>query len=552
MENTYKIKILTPTHIGSENEPLKEGFDYFTEKGKTHFIKWTEVFKDDRLSYEVEKEIISGFLSDSLKSELIQSKLTTVKQNLSLKGDVREHITNRFTGNPIIPGSSIKGAIRSVLLNWLMEKTGEKQNAREKFINKKQESSINKKQESSLQKKFFGVSSDGSDFMRFFQVSDVEFETEPDYIASKVLSMGRDYISIWKHGPNIKDKNKKFKTEGFTTNYQIIPLNSISEHLKISWEKEKWEKELKKNRKEQNDIKDKFSLFVDKIEEEIENLRKRNNRSPRDERKLRELKNIHNVYRLLNEFSISKLFQIINDYTIAFADKEIEFHNKYNQAQYSDKLVEAWHEIKKLAQQAQEAGNKYAILRLGQGSGFHSVTGDWQFDTHIITGIKEKDKKGKIINRGVINNKEAAKTRKWAFRINGNNPEFFPMGFIAIGDVPENLKFESQILDKKSQSTGNPKPQPEPPKAYEPTWKSLKNLKRGDIIDAEVTGFEKPYILCKVFVEEIKDKIFKVKYNAGKEPGTMLQLKVNNIEGKGENKRLPEILTLYKVINHGQ
>ncbi len=534
MENTYKIKILTPTHIGSENEPLKEGLDYFSHKGQTHFINWKKVFADDVLSYELEKEIISGYLSDNLRRKLIEKKLTAVKHNLSLKGDVREHITNQFTSNPIIPGSSIKGAIRSVLLNWLMEKTGEKLIAREKFKDEKQEFR--------LQKKFFGVSSDGSDFMRFFQVSDVEFETEPDYIASKVLSLDGNSISKWKHSQGFKDK--KFKKEGFTTNYQIIPLNSISEHLKISWEKEKWEKERKKNRKDQNDKKDRFSLFVDKIESEIKNLHKRNNRSPRDERKLRELKNIHNIYMLLNEFSIPKLFQIINDHTIAYADKEIEFHNKYNQAQYSDKLVEAWQEIKKLAQQAHEAGNKYAILRLGQGSGFHSITGDWQFDDHLIEEFK-----GRYAEK---NGKKIPKTRKWAFRANGNNPEFFPMGFVAIGDVPEDLMFESQIPDKKSQPTDEPKPQPESQKPYEPTWKSLKNLKQGDIIDAEVTGFEKPYILCKVFVEEIKDKIFKVKYNAGKEPGTMLQLKVNNFIGRGENRRLPEILNFYKVINHGQ
>ncbi len=547
MENAYKIKILTPTHIGSENEPLKEGFDYFTEKGKTHFINWTEIFKDDRLSYEVEKEIISGFLSDSLKSELIQSKLTTVKQNLSLKGDVREHITNRFTGNPIIPGSSIKGAIRSVLLNWLMEKTGEKQNAKEKFINKKQESS--------LQKKFFGVSSDGSDFMRFFQVSDVEFETEPDYIASKVLSLvslNKGFISKWKHKRTNKDnKDEKFKKEGFTTNYQIIPLNSTSEQLKIKWNEKQFSNFIKDDK---GKFLEKLKLEIVRKEKELEKIK--TSYSP-DRRKINEinreindLKSLYKAYQSIKEFSISKLFQIINDYTIAFADKEIKFHTTYNQAEHSDKLISAWQNIKKLAQQAQEAGNNYAILRLGQGSGFHSITGDWQFDTHIITGIKEKDKKGKIINRGVINNKEAAKTRKWAFRMNGNNPEFFPMGFIAIGHVPEDLMFDSQISDKKSQPTNDPKPQPESQKPYEPTWKSLKNLKRGDIIDAVVEDFESPFLLCKVYVEEVKDKIFKVRFPAGKEKESILQLKINNIEGRGENKRLPEILTLYKVIHH--
>ncbi len=505
MDN-YKIKILTPVHIGSENEPLKEGFDYFTEKGKTHFIKWTEVFKDDRLSYEVEKEIISGFLPKPLKDELIKNKLTTVKHNLSLKGDVREHITNRFTGNPIIPGSSIKGAIRSVLLNWLLNETNELNDARRiqkwKFLNKK----------------YFGNSSNGSDFMRFFQVSDVEFETEPDYIASKVLSLDGNSISNWKHSQGFK--NKKFKKEGFTTNYQIIPLNSISEQLKIKW-----------NEKQ-------FSIFIKEKElKKIKNSHSPNRRKINEiEREINDLKSLDKAYQSIKEFSISKLFQIINDYTIAYADKEIVFHNKYNQAQYSDKLVEAWRKIKKLAQQAQEAGNKYAILRLGQGSGFHSVTGDWQFDDHLIERFE-----GRYAKK---NGKKIPKTRKWAFRMNGNNPEFFPMGFVAIGDVPENLMFDNQISDKKSQPTDEPKPPPEPQKPYKPTWKSLKNLKRGDIIDAVVEDFKAPFLVCKIYVDEEKDKHFKVRYPAGKEKGTIIQLKINNIEGKGENKRLPEILTI--------
>ncbi len=533
MENTYKIKILTPTHIGSENEPLKEGFDYFSENGKTHFINWTEVFKDDRLSFEVEKEIISGFLPDILKKKLISNKLTTVKPDLSLKGDVREHITNRFTGTPIIPGSSIKGAIRSVLLNWLMEKTGEKQNARKKFKNKKQESS--------LQRKFFGVSSDGSDFMRFFQVSDVEFETEPDYIASKVLSLYRNSVSKWKHGRRPKDKDEKFKTDGFTTNYQIIPLNSTSEKIKISWDKERFS----------NFIKDDKGEFLKNLQFEIQRKEKKlekikNSHSPNRrkinniEREINDLKSLYNAYQSMKEFSISKLFQIINDYTIAYADKEMDFHKTYNQAEHSDKLISAWQKIKKIAQQAQEAGNKYAILRLGQGSGFHSITGDWHFDDHLI-----KRTNGRYDEK---NEKKIPKTRKWAFRMNGKDPEFFPMGFVAIGDVPEDLMFDSQIPNKKPQPVGEPKPKP--PKAYEPTWKSLKKLKQGDIIDAVVTDFKHPFLLCKVFVEEVKEQIFKVRYPAGKKTGTILQLKVNNIEGKGENRRLPEILTLHKIINH--
>jgi len=71
---------------------------------------------------------------------------------------------------------------------------------------------------------------------------------------------------------------------------------------------------------------------------------------------------------------------------------------------------------------------KNILLRLGAGSGFHAMTGDWQFDDHTETGYHQGGR-----NHG----KKKYKSRKLAFEwdeTRGNEGEyvFYPMGFIEL------------------------------------------------------------------------------------------------------------------------
>ena len=80
--------------------------------------------------------------------------------------------------------------------------------------------------------------------------------------------------------------------------------------------------------------------------------------------------------------------------------------------------------------------NTYCILKMSAGSGFHSITGDWQFDDYSIDSISLRkngktersygfDKMGKL--------SKSAKSRKIA--INGDSLSL--MGFVKIRPVSE-------------------------------------------------------------------------------------------------------------------
>jgi hypothetical protein len=61
------------------------------------------------------------------------------------------------------------------------------------------------------------------------------------------------------------------------------------------------------------------------------------------------------------------------------------------------------------------------ILKMAAGSGFHSITGDWQFDDYSIDGVDTSRK----ISRGTLKNVKSAKSRKIAIL---NDNEFTLMG----------------------------------------------------------------------------------------------------------------------------
>ncbi|RMG78886.1 MAG: hypothetical protein D6707_09200, partial [Bacteroidetes bacterium] len=223
----------------------------------------------------------------------------------------------------------------------------------------------------------------------------------------------------------------------------------------------------------------------------------------------------------------------------------------HNYAQYHENLKSRWEKIKEKAKEAINDGNKYAILRVGQGSGFHAVTGDWLFETHVITRIKERNKRGKIINRGLIDNREAAKTRKWAFEKIGNDYVFYPMGFIAIGEVPEDFTLsddKQRKSQKQSASPGqNTSRTEETKEPYKPEWKDFDKLKSGDVVDAEIIApIDNLFKEVKLFVKGIENERYKVRYPSPLDQGTIIKVKIN-FQGKDKNKKIQENVTFNKM-----
>ncbi len=99
----------------------------------------------------------------------------------------------------------------------------------------------------------------------------------------------------------------------------------------------------------------------------------------------------------------------------------MEFVSTFKDQDLDELLEEAYERVNVAAQ-------KHPILRIGAGSGFHAMTGDWQFENHIETGV----------HRGGRNDgKKKYKSRKFAFEFNeslGENGEyvFLPYGVYRI------------------------------------------------------------------------------------------------------------------------
>ena len=123
ISQTFEVEVLTPTHIGgaSENHWQKD-LDFIIRDGKT----WILDFK--KLCSIIDSSTLANVLArensnQTLGSLLVSKNLDTISSskfdstfNSSL--EIKRHIFNGFDGKPYIPGSSIKGAISSILLNY--------------------------------------------------------------------------------------------------------------------------------------------------------------------------------------------------------------------------------------------------------------------------------------------------------------------------------------------------------------------------------------------------------------------------------------------------
>jgi hypothetical protein len=141
-----------------------------------------------------------------------------------------------------------------------------------------------------------------------------------------------------------------------------------------------------------------------------------------------------------NLFSINKLFSTINIHTKEYIDKEIAFFKKYP-TDKTDKIIDSLNAIKKeIAGQARnDDSQNVCILKMSAGSGFHSITGDWQYDDYSQTGQWTEGRNG---------GKKKYKSRKIA--IQGN--DFSLMGFVKLRTMTDEEvnTYEQKLSEEKA------------------------------------------------------------------------------------------------------
>lgn len=352
-----EIEVLTPLSIGAGQEKdWVRGVDFVVDKGRLYKLNLKKMIANG-----VDINDLTGYFAS--KNELgLKSKLAgklddvsdfTMPFPVESDNDVKAFVKNQLGGNPVLTGSSLKGALRSVLFQYLDGKSKDG-------------------------KEVFGSSKDGDEFMRFFKISDAEFD-KTELVNTKIFNLrgnGNSWQGGWKFSGNRTDAN--FQSAGFNTLYEsLMPMQKGYASLMMS-----------------DTL---FDLYESKQKAHIKSPQKRP----------------------ILHSGISSLFEIINKHTKDYLLKEKAFFEKYH-TDRTDDIVDS---IDALLNQIPSDGS-CCILKMSAGSGFHSITGDWQFDDYTKAPLDRKR-----VKEGMVNPK-SRKIAEW-------NETLSLMGFIKLRQMSE-------------------------------------------------------------------------------------------------------------------
>ncbi|MDR0981885.1 MAG: RAMP superfamily CRISPR-associated protein [Culturomica sp.] len=364
-----EITVLSPLSIGAGAErDWVKGMDYVVKNGKAYLLNLKKMIQAG-----INPEELSPLFAEKNHAAIlgmVGGKLDAISDAsfelpVNSDNDIKAFVKNELSNKPIIPGSSLKGAVRSVILDYLLDK--------DELKNKDDE------------KKYFGSSADGDELMRFIKFSDAEFD-KTNIVNTKIFNLhgsGNDWHGGWKH---------EFRN-GTTDKYQPTGFNTLYESLLPN------EKGV-------------CSLMLSESA-----FKKMDHIKQREKQEL---------------FKIEQLFSIINEHTVDYVDKEIAFFKKYH-TDKTDKIIVGLEKIR--AQIPKD--NTACVLKMSAGSGFHSITGDWQYDDYSKTGI-------------AANGKQRYKSRKVAIY----NDKFYLMGFVrlqCISDEDFAIKLEGQKKKREAE-----------------------------------------------------------------------------------------------------
>jgi hypothetical protein len=358
-----EIEVISPVHVGVGKEKnLIKGIDFIYNRNTHEVLVIDQRKLIDFMGIEKFSGMLIAMDSNALKTNVEAAKaagIETVTDRYILdtepEDEIKVHMKNALTNKPVVPGSSIKGALRSVLFKHL------------------------KAPASRSNDEVFGSLRRHNDFMRFIKISDAQFENTELY-SSKIYNLkneGANWTAAWKNARQ-GNNSEVFKKAGFTSVYEVIPpLEKASFSIMLS------------------DLPFNVSLKGGLLKDDPAG-------------------NLKQKSELING-DIKNLFDIVNRHTISYLANEVEFFEQYDQAEHSNLIIEYLEYLVSLI----DADNNSCLLRMASGSGFHSVTGDWQCKDHVYT-----------IERPL--NGKRYKSRRMAFAVYEDGLDFNPMGFVQI------------------------------------------------------------------------------------------------------------------------
>ena len=431
------IQVLTPIHVGmGQDRNYIRGIDFVLNAEKIKLLNNNELFKkiqeNDLMEPYLEKLGNGDFKSLEIFIEQFLHHPNVVFKEYPLIGKPKEDIKRQMQtglGSTIIPGSSLKGALRSILLAHF----------KTRFGNTLPENTLLGKVADSL--------------LRFVRIGDAAFDdNETSVFITKIFS-GDLSPKTGNSLGNWKDKRQgghshDFNMEGFESYYEALnPDAQSSVAIQLG-----------------TDLPEKLKKYA--LGKNFKNDR--------------EVANVVN-YAALDGKNIHDFFAIIQQHTNTYIDKEIAFFNTFKNKTMGDTIIKQLMMLKEINNQ-----QNACVMRVGAGVGFHSITGDWQevSKDHLTA----KFNKGKLF----INTKEIPEHFNWKLKDKDpqiftktrkivylpQNQSFSLMGFVKLSyQTPVTTETPKEYIVYRPQNTE--KTATPPKKMFEGNKKDLlKKIKR--------------------------------------------------------------------------
>lgn len=329
-DNNYHIEmtVVTPLCVGTGNDnDWVRGIDYVQKDGKVYVLdlqkaaaNGTDINKLTELFLKGDEKGICTLLGNQLEETAIR----VFPQPAFTQNPIKSFLRTQLYDKPIVAGSSIKGSIRSALFKAL--RTTEEDN-----------------------ESVFGNMKDGTDFMRFIRVGDIEMPSTL-LVNTKLFNLrtdGKGWAGGWKQG--MRETTATYNPTGFNTLYECVEPE----------EKGYGTIEMAGNA---------YQLML-KYSKEANRISHTNQKTT------------------LMETGIQTLFHAINAATRSYLQKEKAFFEKYT-AERSEEVNDC---IEKLLGMI-PSDDSFCLMKMSAGVGFHSITGDWEYDDYDKTGEWESGK----------------------------------------------------------------------------------------------------------------------------------------------------------------
>ena len=254
----------------------------------------------------------------------------------NLIGDKLELVSRYIFKSPVSTNNSIKSFLRTQLYGKpVVAGSSLKGSVRSALFN-------HLRDKEKTNEEVFGNMKDGTDLMRFIRIADIEMPSTA-LINTKLFNLrkdGSEWSGGWKHG--MSETTSQFKSNGFNTLYEcVLPGNKGLGAIILAGGA--------------------YELMSKNTDKPISHAQEKEE--------------------LLNG-DIMGLFHVINLVTKDYLSKEKAFFEKYS-AERSEELIDNVNALLDMI----PADDSYCLLKMSAGVGFHSITGDWQYDDYCQTGL---------------------------------------------------------------------------------------------------------------------------------------------------------------------